>query len=1084
MAGRKYGVLFLWLLLLVFATQVQAFQAQVSNVYYSDSVRTVNNFDFTDGTKSADTITIPDSFVTKPSGESTLSYTYGLYPGTKNLTLSWTKPDPCVLQNSIGYSRGAAVISTTPSLPDLSSAQTAYTYSARLKNFTGMGEAGKTYIAYVGMGSDVEGNQPNIAASWLPNGNLQIMARVGDDDSPDWTSGTVTQTGLTPASTTLECKIENTGSAINFYYNLNSGGWTLLGTFGSGEGYAAAYYKGFPNLYPFVNLEVNDPYSVRSGHQDTNYYSMIYVDDPGQAVYESVSVASSGTACGDTLASTALAYSNGQWRLNSNVNISTGSTPSCFPEYTFTAVKKAGGTDTVTRTVTGYVVAFPSYLQPSNYFMGADYNLVGGAPTFSWSGINGATSYYVQLLDATYNYVWSQSVDAPVTRLDYTGVALTSGTYYYYVYANIETGGQYNMSVASGSFTYDPTAIYAYTFSVKDASGNPLEGVKVEMLGNSSVNTTTRSDGRFMIDGLPLGAAVSLKMSKTGYAPTYTQDMYYTIADQYRNVTGYKTLSNVLYPSAAIASWGVAAGYGVINGRVLDQYSLSNMSGAVVTCTSALGRTYTVKYLNDSGVLVDGPSTFANGVFMILNVVDGDTVIATASKSGYTFPPKTYRTHADAVTQSSIFGVSPVRSCIALGGYLSSLTFADSKNEIASIAFSSLDPTIKQCFGMNYDSFNRKWINTCSLNSSGANFSTTATITITNKTGEMKTEDYSFSGFVGIPTNILPASGSTVYGRPTFSLTGSALSYDLDLRDPSNLKRIWSDRMMTSTSVTYDGFFPLNGSYAVIITSYDAAGNYSLMFPGTSLICYMSSLYADFTGAGIWQYDGSNWSRLNVGETSKMTASGNNLYANFEGYGLWQWNGTQWSQLNPGLAANMTASGTNLYVDFAGYGLWVWNGTTWTQINTGNTNGMTASGNNVYANFAGYGLWQWNGSTWNQINSGEGTGMTASGTNLYANFTGYGIWQWNGTTWNQINTGNSTGMTASGTNLYANFAGYGLWQWNGTTWTQLNAGNTTGMAATGGNLYGNFAGYGLWKWDGSTWSQINTGEPAIMAGGE
>ncbi len=243
-------------------------------------------------------------------------------------------------------------------------------------------------------------------------------------------------------------------------------------------------------------------------------------------------------------------------------------------------------------------------------------------------------------------------------------------------------------------------------------------------------------------------------------------------------------------------------------------------------------------------------------------------------------------------------------------------------------------------------------------------------------------------------------------------------------------------------------------------------------------------LYTDFTGAGIWQYDGSNWSQLNVGETSKMTASGNNLYANFEGYGLWQWNGTLWSQLNPGLAANMTASGTNLYVDFTGYGLWVWNGTTWTQINTGNTNGMTASGNNVYANFSGYGLWQWNGSTWNQINAGEGTGMTASGTNLYANFTGYGIWQWNGTTWSQINTGNSTGMTASGTNLYANFAGYGLWQWNGTTWTQLNAGNTSGMAATGGNLYGNFAGYGLWKWDGSTWSQINTGEPAIMVGGE
>ncbi len=1077
MARIKYFArLFLWVLLIGIAAQAQAFQVQVSNVYYSDSVRTVNNYDFTDGTKTGDIITIPDGFVTKPSGESALSYTYGLYPGTRNMTFSWTKPSPCVLEVTAGHANGAAIISTTPSLPDSSSAQTAFTYTAKLQSFADVSATGKTYQASAGMGSDTATNQPKIKASWLSNGDLRLQAMIGDN-SPLWQSGAVTQSGLTPLSTTVEIKLENTGSAINFYYNLNSGGWTLLGTFGSGDGYVADNFKGFPSAYPFVSLDVNDAFRVQSLHEGTNYSAMIFVEDSGQSTYDSISVASSGTACGTTLPSTALVYDSGrgEWWLNSGVAISTGSTPSCFPEYTFTAVKKAGGTDTVTRTVTGYVELFATGLLPIGN--------VGGAPTFSWSGINGATGYYVQLNDSSYIWLWGQSTNAPVTRLDYTGTALTSGTYYYYVNSFVDAAGQTNMSVASSSFTYDSTATYAYTFRVKDSSGNPLEGVAVEMLGNSVLSTATGADGRFMLDGLPFGTAVSVKMSKTGYTPVYSQDIYYLSSQNIRNVTGYRPINHVMYSPATVAAWGVTSGNGVINGRIIDQNSIANLSGAVVTYTSALAKTYAVKYVNDSGVLVDGPSTFSNGIYMILNVVDGDTLIITATKSGYNFTPRVFRTHANAVTQSSIFGTPRVFSKRIYSDkdyYYMNANFGDATDDIASITLSG--PGISSPVSLGHNSFNRVWMVSQFLSNTEPTLSTPYTLTITYKAGGGTTENHTVSGFVGLPSNILPAAGSTVYGNPTFSWTGSAVNYYLNLMKSSNSKLFWANHMLTSTSVTYDGFLPLSGSYSASIESYDAAGNCSQYI--RSFICYTQSLYVDFSGYGIWKWNGADWTQTNVGETTKMAASGSNLYANFEGYGLWQWNGTDWSQLNPGLAANMTASGSNLYVDFTGYGIWVWNGTTWSQINSGNSTGMTASGANLYANFPGYGIWKWNGVEWSQINTGEATGMTAAGSNLYANFTGYGIWRWNGTDWSQINATETTSMVASGSNLYANFSGYGLWQWNGTTWSQINTTDVAGMTASSANLFANFAGYGLWKWNGSAWSQVNTTEAAVMVVGE
>jgi len=62
------------------------------------------------------------------------------------------------------------------------------------------------------------------------------------------------------------------------------------------------------------------------------------------------------------------------------------------------------------------------------------------------------------------------------------------------------------------------------------------------------------------------------------------------------------------------------------------------------------------------------------------------------------------------------------------------------------------------------------------------------------------------------------------------------------------------------------------------------------------------------------------------------TPSGSTLYASFTGYGLYSWNGTTWTNINI-LPVSMTASSSTLYAAFTGYGLIQWDGSTWTVIN-------------------------------------------------------------------------------------------------------------------------------------------------------
>jgi hypothetical protein len=197
----------------------------------------------------------------------------------------------------------------------------------------------------------------------------------------------------------------------------------------------------------FFATPVPSPFKVYSYHQDTSYYINMFVDDVSHA-YTGVTVNGPGLA-GDV----GLTYvtERGRWELPINIGINLGSILPTEPRmYNFTAA--TGGTPvTGSKTVSVYVEGVAANLQPTN-------NVTTAAPTFSWTGIPGATGYSVMLEDVTAANagVWtSPQLTAGQTSVLYNGAALVSGhTYQYTVISWNNTDGNGNSSFARAQFTY------------------------------------------------------------------------------------------------------------------------------------------------------------------------------------------------------------------------------------------------------------------------------------------------------------------------------------------------------------------------------------------------------------------------------------------------------------------------------------------------------------------------------------------------------------------------------------------------------------------------------------------------------
>jgi len=140
----------------------------------------------------------------------------------------------------------------------------------------------------------------------------------------------------------------------------------------------------------------------------------------------------------------------------------------------------------------------------------------------------------------------------------------------------------------------------------------------------------------------------------------------------------------------------------------------------------------------------------------------------------------------------------------------------------------------------------------------------------------------------------------------------------------------------TTSSPTFTVPITISTATTLKFFGKDRAGNSEAVKTETYVFDYTpssSTLYAAFTGYGLYSWNGSTWTNINVLPVS-MTASSSTLYAAFTGYGLYSWNGSTWTQINGTIPTSMTASGSTLYAAFTGYGLYAYNGTTWTQINS------------------------------------------------------------------------------------------------------------------------------------------------------
>ena len=200
------------------------------------------------------------------------------------------------------------------------------------------------------------------------------------------------------------------------------------------------------------------------------------------------------------------------------------------------------------------------------------------------------------------------------------------------------------------------------------ANDTPVGGATVEMVGNTSITTTTATtDGSFTLSGLPSGTEFSVKITGN----TATDVPTYTAVQQSTTPLASARGFNLFTP-AELSGWGVTGGNGAIRGRVMNGANAlaGYVSGATVTYTSLLGRTdYIVKYEDNSNNFTTGTGTSANGKFYILNVVEGDTVTVSAARSNYTFPSRKFVTHAGAVSQGSISG-SAIAGRVAIAGYI------------------------------------------------------------------------------------------------------------------------------------------------------------------------------------------------------------------------------------------------------------------------------------------------------------------------------------------------------------------------------------------------------------------------------
>lgn len=115
----------------------------------------------------------------------------------------------------------------------------------------------------------------------------------------------------------------------------------------------------------------------------------------------------------------------------------------------------------------------------------------------------------------------------------------------------------------------------------------------------------------------------------------------------------------VVFTPEEVAAWGITPDKGVITGTALNSAnSTSPLPGVVVTATSLLHPAQPYPVVYSDGTRLGGTATFANGVYKVLNVDDGDTVTISATKQGWSFGRRNIPARGGGVSQGMIYGTA------------------------------------------------------------------------------------------------------------------------------------------------------------------------------------------------------------------------------------------------------------------------------------------------------------------------------------------------------------------------------------------------------------------------------------------
>ncbi|MCE5266030.1 MAG: carboxypeptidase regulatory-like domain-containing protein [Deltaproteobacteria bacterium] len=358
----------------------------------------------------------------------------------------------------------------------------------------------------------------------------------------------------------------------------------------------------------FFGTAVQSPfYAYSYHHQDGTYFINLFAEDAAHA-FTGVTVNGPGLA-----GEVSLVYNGASWALPDAGGFSLGSSlPTGDRTYNFTA--QTGGTPvTGSKTVSVYVEAYATNLQPAG-----DLN---AAPTFSWTGIAGAASYALILYDQTAGGagVWtSPQVTPPQTSIAYGGPALTSGhAYRYLVVSTVNTDGNNNASFAQGEFTYTAASNSGSVSGTLSYGGSQTGNYRLKVwsadMTGDYYQELTVTGGSFSFNNVPNGRYFLTAYRDSNWNGEYTAGEAY---GYHEDANGLKLIT--------------VNGSGVNIGTVTLADPAAGPTGASVSINAAIGglRGYLIFFRSGDFL---GIASLQNGIRPIFSL-DGDL---TAGLRGY-----------------------------------------------------------------------------------------------------------------------------------------------------------------------------------------------------------------------------------------------------------------------------------------------------------------------------------------------------------------------------------------------------------------------------------------------------------------